>query len=267
MTLLIALADFSMTQREKYWVQHLKKNIRRQTEGRSTLSDLPPPVKSYFEYAIGANDLQPGYVRADQSGYFRFINDQSRFKEDEGWHPLKATQHFSINPTGFYWFARIKVNALLWMRGHDSYDTGKGSMQWRANSLIKLIDAKGEKLDEGSLYRYLAEAVWFPTALLPNNGVIWKAIDDHSAEATLRNANSHATVRFHFNDQHQICKMSAKRYRESNGQYIKSNWFGYYRNYQQKNGFHIPVEGDISWEMPHGEMKYVRIRTDSVVYR
>jgi hypothetical protein len=34
--------------------------------------------------------------------------------------------------------------------------------------------------------RYLAEAVWLPTALLPVNGVRWSPIDENRALATLQ---------------------------------------------------------------------------------
>ena len=38
-------------------------------------------------------------------------------------------------------------------------------------------------LEEG--LRYLAEAVWMPSALLPSNGVAWEAVDDLHARASL----------------------------------------------------------------------------------
>ena len=38
---------------------------------------------------------------------------------------------------------------------------------------------------EGELMRFLAEAAWYPTALLPSQGVRWQGADERSAFATL----------------------------------------------------------------------------------
>lgn len=49
-------------------------------------------------------------------------------------------------------------------------------MKGKFLSLFPLFDAQNQrKLDEGALQRYLAEAIWFPTALLPSQGVTWTA--------------------------------------------------------------------------------------------
>ena len=266
LALLVIVAGKRMAETENELITQLRKQVPIWPVQDTKQVALPDPVKSYFKYALGNSSFRPRYVKVNQSGFFRFLKEESKFSNEEAWKKMTATQHFIINPLGFYWFAKIKMNGLFWMRGWDSYDAGKGSMRWKANSLITVMNASGERLDEGSLYRYLAESVWFRTALLPENGVSWKVIDDYSAEATLVDGKLSATVIFHFNDQHQIYKMSSQRYMESNGSYIKTGWYGYYRNYQEMNGFNIPLVGEVSWQMPHGEMKYVRLKIDSIVY-
>lgn len=41
------------------------------------------------------------------------------------------------------------------------------------------------ELAQGELMRFFAEAPWYPTALLPSQGVVWEAIDNTRASATL----------------------------------------------------------------------------------
>ncbi len=48
----------------------------------------------------------------------------------------------------------------------------------------KFVDGKGEKMDEGTLQRFLAEIVWFPSAAL-SQYITWEAIDSLSAKATM----------------------------------------------------------------------------------
>ena len=40
------------------------------------------------------------------------------------------------------------------------------------------------ELNQGELLRFFAEVVWCLTSLLPSQGVIWEAIDQHSSRAT-----------------------------------------------------------------------------------
>lgn len=40
-------------------------------------------------------------------------------------------------------------------------------------------------LAEGEFMRFFAEAAWYPTALLPSQGVRWQAVDAHTASARL----------------------------------------------------------------------------------
>src|SRR5690606_36959427 len=49
-------------------------------------------------------------------------------------------------------------------------------------STLKIAEAAGRpELDASALHRYLAESVWFPSALLPQSGVTWTPLDDRRA--------------------------------------------------------------------------------------
>jgi hypothetical protein len=42
------------------------------------------------------------------------------------------------------------------------------------------------EIAEGQLMGFFAEAAWYPTALLPGQGVRWEAVDDSSARGWRR---------------------------------------------------------------------------------
>lgn len=86
---------------------------------------------------------------------------------------------------------------------------GPGEMFWRLFSAITLLEKRGPEVDQANLSRYLAEACYIPTALLPGQHVSWRAIDSDRAEATLWHAGSKAVAEFHFNEKGQITKMTA----------------------------------------------------------
>ena len=65
--------------------------------------------------------------------------------------------------------------------------TARGSMQASMFGLYSIVDQTGRpELNAGALQRFLGEAIWFPTALLPSTAVTWTPRDDRSAIVTLR---------------------------------------------------------------------------------
>jgi len=49
-------------------------------------------------------------------------------------------------------------------------------------AVLTVADARGTpEMARGELMRFLAEATWYPTRLLPGNGMSWDAIDDSTA--------------------------------------------------------------------------------------
>ncbi|WP_394345805.1 DUF6920 family protein [Halegenticoccus tardaugens] len=88
---------------------------------------------------------------------------------DAPWRPLTATQHFTARPPGFVWDATIDILPLVPARVIDLYKRGEGILHARLLGIVPVASVgPNRKMNEGELVRYLAEAVWFPTALLPS---------------------------------------------------------------------------------------------------
>jgi hypothetical protein len=66
------------------------------------------------------------------------------------------------------------------------------------------------EMAEGELLRWFAEAAWYPTALLPSQGVQWSAVDDRSALATMQDGATSVTLLFRFNADNMIASMRAE---------------------------------------------------------
>jgi hypothetical protein len=58
--------------------------------------------------------------------------------------------------------------------------------------------AGGIEMNSGSLHRYLAEAVWYPSALLPGPRQQWTPVDATRALATLTNDRTSVSLEFRF---------------------------------------------------------------------
>ena len=141
---------------------------------------LPAPATRYFRAVL--RDGQPliRHVRLEQSGEFLLRPARN------DWRRFQATQHFATRPAGFVWDARIRVAPGLDIRVRDAFVDGTGYMLGSLMGLIRVVSVEAAPgIAAGALHRYLAEAAWFPTALLPSEGVVWTPLDDSTARATL----------------------------------------------------------------------------------
>lgn len=228
---------------------------------RDHLAGLPAPVVRYFQFALTPGQPLLRTARIEHTGEFRGALDQP-------WSPFTSVQHVSADPPGFVWDAKIRTSPLFTVRVRDSYLGGNGSMQASVAGVIPVVNAWGRTdLASGALHRYLAEAVWFPTALLPRPGLAWEPIDDNNARATLADSGVSVSLDFRFDAKGEIVSVyTPARYRDVNGEGVPTPWEGRHRGYVRINGMMVPREGEVSWILPEGRLTYWRGRVVGVEY-
>lgn len=115
------------------------------------------------------------------------------------------------------------------------------------------------EIAQGELMRYFAEAVWYPTALLPSQGVQWEAVDEQSARATLADGPLRVTMTFRFDAEGLMtsCHADARGYAVA-GKVIPMPWEGRFSNYQQQGGMRVPMTGEVAWLLPQRDKPYWR---------
>jgi hypothetical protein len=248
--------------------QYVKKIIRavpQQETSRVTFENfqqLPAPVAKYFRSALKEGQPLVRSAQIVQVGEFRAR------EADDRWSPFEAKQYFSSQPPGFVWDASIRTAPLMKVRVRDAYVAEQGSMQAKILSLVSVVDEyRKAELNTGALQRYLAEAVWFPTALLPSQRITWSPIAHNKALATLTDAGTTVSLEFHFNAVGEITGVSTSgRYRAVDGKFELTPWVGHFRHYEERGGMRIPVEGEVQWQLPTGAFPYWRGRLVTVEY-
>ena len=228
--------------------------------GREEYADLPAPVRRYFDAVLEEGRPRVRTARLEQRGEFRLGGPSG------SWKPMRATQHYAVDPPGFVWDARIDLAPLVPVRVVDAYERGRGSLRALVWSTVPVADAEhGPRLDEGELLRYLAEAVWFPTALLPAAGVAWSPVDDDSARATLEDRGSTASAVFHFDEDDLVERVTVdERYRQETEEFAP--WVGRFDRYRWVDGCRIPTEASVEWTTAEGPLPYWRARIAGVEY-
>ncbi|MFZ5642892.1 MAG: DUF6544 family protein [Bacillota bacterium] len=224
----------------------------------SDLEGLPPGVQRWLRSSrvIGKEKIRT--VRLKQKA-------SMRLKEEGAWLPAEVEQYFKTDEPGFIWKARVKMAPLLYFTGRDKYYEGRGNMRIKLLSLIKVADARGKEIDQGTLLRYLAETVWFPTAAL-NSYIKWEEVDASSARATMSYGGITASGVFTFNEKGEVINFAADRYGEFNGQYRLEKWSVQMREHKEFNGIRIPFKGEVVWKLKTGDFSWYQFEIKEIEY-
>ena len=206
-------------------------------------SELPAPVARYFRHVLTDGQTLIHAARIEQSGVLRTSTTTGN------WLPFTATQLVVPPAPGFLWNAKVALPAATHVRVLDSYVAGVGAGRVSVLSAIPVASEAGvPELNAGALHRYLAEGVWFPTALLPQAGVLWTPIDAHAALATLSDHETTVSLEFRFNDIGEVTGIySDGRFGKFDGQYRRTPWEGHFRDYQVQAGMRVPMYGEVGW--------------------
>ena len=220
---------------------------------------LPEPVQRFFKTVLTDGQAIVAAVKLSQQGLFNMSETEDK------WSPFTATQLVVTQRLGFDWDARIQMAPGLNAFVHDTYLLGEGSLHASLLGLFTVAKIPSTpEANQGELLRFFAEATWYPTALLPNQGVRWEAIDDHSARATLTDGETTVSLVFQFNAEGAIATMRAEaRYRNK---LTAMPWSGRFWDYSVRDGMLIPLEGEVGWEYPEGTHLYFKGRTTEIHY-
>ncbi|HET9065233.1 MAG TPA: DUF6544 family protein [Gemmatimonadales bacterium] len=224
------------------------------------LADLPAPVQRYFRTALVDGQPIVGAARFQHSGSFNMGEATDR------WASFTSDQLITTHRPGLDWNGRIRMAPGLSVRVHDAYVAGEGILHAAVLGLVSVADMRGTpELAAGELMRFLAEATWYPTALLPSEGVSWAPVDAHSAKATLQDGANTVTLRFVFDDAGLIGSVHAtSRGRTVGGTTVPTPWQGRFWNYTERNGMRIPQDGEVAWLLPTGLKPYWRGQLTSI---
>ena len=175
------------------------------------------------------------------------------------WKPFTAIEYFSVHPPGFVWDATIRASPLLPVRVRDSYLAGQGSMRGALAGLVPVVDHHGTpEIAAGALVRYLAEAAWLPTALLPYEGVKWTPIDQSSARVSLTDGPTSVWLDVLFGKNGEIDTVSTVRPRDVKGTPVLTPWMGHFHDYEAKDGMIIPLAAEVEWIVSGERVPYWR---------
>jgi hypothetical protein len=186
----------------------------------------------------------------------------------ERWRRFSSRQRVVTRRPGFVWDGRVAIAPGLAVHVHDAYVDGEGVLEPAILGLFTLANLRDRReVARGELMRYLAEAAWYPTALLPSQGIRWEPIDDRSARATLIDGDLRLTMTFRFGTDGLIETIRAEdRGRTLGHRILPTPWEVRTFDYQRRDGLLIPIQGEVAWFTPEGRLAYWRGRITAIRY-
>jgi len=226
------------------------------------LNGLPAPVQRYFRAVLAEGQPVVAALSVEHAGTFNMS------ETGEEWRPFTSKQRVVTRRPGFDWEGHIELMPGLTVRVHDAYIAGEGILHASLFGLLTLVNLHGTpEMARGELMRFVAEAAWYPTVLLPSQGVQWEAIDSTSARATLTDGKTGVTLLFRFDENGLIESVRAEqRGRSVAGKLIPTPWEGRWSHYEIREGMRIPLKGEVAWILPGGPKPYWRGRITRISY-
>jgi len=207
---------------------------------------LPPPVVRYFEAV-----LTPGRPFIERA---TLVEEGTMRTSPASQLTFTATTRVTVRRPGFISEAHVK--GPLGVRVIDAYADGQGSFRlaalfggvhlagWRRVRDTRVL----QEMAVSQLQRWLAEAPWYPTALLPRAGVRWEPVDERSARATIVDGLNEASLLFRFGRDAMVESVYAEsRGRDVRGQLVPTPWEGRFSNFAERSGYVIPREAHAQW--------------------
>ncbi len=236
--------------------------VRPATVDFRELDGLPAPVARYLRTVLVDGRPVVAGARVRHTGTF------DTGQETASWKPFTSDQVVVTRRPGFDWDGNVAMLPGVPVRVHDAYVAGEGILDARVLGLFPVADQRGTgAVAEGELMRFLAEAAWYPTALLPSQGVRWEAVDDRSASATLTDGDVAVTLLFTFDDEGLVATVGTQaRGRTVGEEVVPTPWQGRFWNYAERGGMRVPLDGEVAWLLPDGAKPYWRGHTEEITH-
>lgn len=218
------------------------------------LEGLPAPVQRYFRTVL--TDGQPLVAAAtvEHRGTFNMGEHAPQ------WKRFTSQQRVVTRRPGFVWDGKVVMAPGFNVHVHDAYVAGEGILHPAILGLFTIVNMRGTReVAEGELMRFFAEAAWYPTALLPSQGVRWEPVDERSARATLRDGPISLSMTFAFAEDGTVQTARADaRGRTVAGKVVMTPWEGRWSDVQVRDGMRVPLTGEVAWLTPEGRKPYWR---------
>ncbi len=262
LVVVISLASISMNKMTTRETQKILSGIDSSASKIITDTDveeLPAPVYKWIQNTgmIGKPAIRSVYAK--QKALMKMKPEQ------KDWKSAEAEQYATMDVPAFIWTVTMNMAPLIKIKGRDKFVDGKGEMLIKINSLINVVNEKGERMDEGTMQRFLGELVWYPSlALSPY--ISWETNDEFSAKATMNYNGTTGSGTFYFDEKGDFIKFIALRFKGNEADAKRYPWILTVDDYAVFEGIKVPSKMKATWKLDEGDWTWLNLEITDIKY-
>ena len=224
------------------------------------IKNIPEPVKKYLHY-VGA---------VGNPGVYNFravINGRMRFEKEGKWMDIDAQQYNFTNDRARLFYIESKMFGISF-DGLHLYMGGNATMQIKVASIFKVVDAKGDEMNQGETVTLFNDMCVLAPATLIDKNIQWECIDSLTVKAKFTNKSNAITALLYFNEKGELINfISNDRYQSVDGKtYNNYKWSTPIKDYKDFDGRKIPTYGEAIWHTPEGSFSYANFHIKEIEY-
>ncbi|MGM0746228.1 MAG: DUF6544 family protein, partial [Bacteroidota bacterium] len=221
------------------------------------LQHLPDIVQTWLKNSGAIGKPEVTFVRLKQTG-------EMRTSPDGKWLNFNAVQYFDVKGPAFNWSTEVKMMPLVHLVGRDKLTDGNGEMIIKLLSLFNVVNERdNQKLNSGTMIRYLGEICWFPSAAL-NDYISWEEIDETTAKATLTVNGDEVSGIFRFSENGDFTSFEAERYYGGAEDAELRKWVVEAEEFNTFNEYRIPNKLSVTWKLPEGDFTWLHLEVTNL---
>ena len=253
--------------------QHMKKTFKNETLiglertsklpaeiiHESDLEHLPSIVQKYLRYV--------GVVGKEKVYNMRVVLEGGiRSNPEDDWMKFRSEQYnFFDEPTRVFYFKASKLGLPAY--GLHFYKNEKATFVVKLFGLFKLVDAKGEKLNQAETVTLFNDMCLMAPATLISKNIQWTEIDVLTVDAQFTNENITISARLYFNEKGELINFVSNDRFETNGkEYHNYPWLTPVKKYQKIGGYNLCSEVSADYQRTDTTFSYGNFKIKDIKY-
>ncbi len=223
------------------------------------INHLPKPVQKYLHYTKSVGQSKIKNFRAEFIG-------KMRSKPEDNYMKLQSVQYnFFNNPSRYFYMSASKMG--LPATGLHLYQNENATFIVKLLNWFKVVDAKGEKMNQAETVTLLNDMCFIAPATLIDLRITWKTINDSTVKAAFKNGSISISAMLYFNEKGELVNfISNNRYDTDGKKYDNYPWATPVEDYRMANGYLLPSKAKLIYQKPDGDFTYGELEYKSVRY-
>lgn len=226
---------------------------------RKDIAHLPTVVQKYLIYTRSVGQPKIKNFRVEFTGGMRG-------KPGEKYMLLHSVQYnFCQNPSRYFFMEAMKAG--LPATGLHLYREGKATFVVKMLNWLKVVDAKGHKLDQAETVTLFNDMCCIAPATLIDPNISWESVNERQVKATYTNGSHTIRAMLYFSDKGELVNfISRDRYETDGKSYKNYPWATPLEDYKLINGYMLPGKAKLIYQKPGGDFTYGELEYKSLEY-